>query len=110
MAVNYLSHWLLTYHFLPLLQKTAENSRPDDFRIVNVTSMGHALFTPEGGIVFENIKLESASAMTRYGQSKLANIFYAKELTRKFGVLGEGKNGSRSEIWVAAVHPGNIET
>lgn len=105
---NYLSHWLLTYHLLPLLLSTARSAGPGAVRIVNVTSDGHALFTNKKGIDFDNIDLESSSSMTRYGQSKLANILHAKELHKRYGPGADGEEGG--EIWVAAVHPGHIDT
>lgn len=100
---NYLSHWLLTRWLLPLLATTASSSSEAVVRIVNVTSDGHARFPPKGGIQFEDTALEGESAMTRYGQSKLANILHVKELHRQFGPLAAG-------IRVAAVHPGHIDT
>jgi NAD(P)-dependent dehydrogenase (short-subunit alcohol dehydrogenase family) len=105
---NYLSHWLLTHHLLPLLNSTAASSTPGGVRIVNVTSDGHMRFPPKGGINLDDINLESEGSMVRYGQSKLANILHAKELHRSFGPK-DGEQGS-AEIWVAAVHPGHIDT
>ncbi|KIW89248.1 uncharacterized protein Z519_10101 [Cladophialophora bantiana CBS 173.52] len=105
---NYLSHWLLTYHLLPLMIATASSAEPGAVRIVNVTSDGHALFVPRKGIDFDDISLESSSSMTRYGQSKLANILHVKALHKKYGPEREDKGGP--EIWVAAVHPGHIYT
>ncbi|CRG85377.1 putative oxidoreductase C736,13 [Talaromyces islandicus] len=107
---NYLSHWLLTYHLLPLLASTATATGPGVVRIVNVTSDGHSMFPPKEGINFEDIGLESSSAMTRYGQSKLANILHAKELHRRYGPKLEDVDPESGEVWVAAVHPGHIDT
>ncbi len=105
--INYLSHWLLTHHLLPLLEKTAKTSKPGDVRIVDVTSVGHNL-APRGGINFKDTKLESSGAMTRYGQSKLGNVLHAKELDRRYGPNRKPQEGG--EIWTAAVHPGNFDT
>ncbi|KPM38588.1 hypothetical protein AK830_g8007 [Neonectria ditissima] len=104
MGTNYLSHWLLTFHLLPLLQSTAAKSPKDAVRVVNVTSDGHARFAPKDGIVFSDISLEKESPMTRYGQSKLANILHTKQLHYAFGP------GASNPICVAAVHPGHIDT
>ncbi|KAH7142069.1 hypothetical protein EDB81DRAFT_899568 [Dactylonectria macrodidyma] len=101
---NYLSHWLLTFHLLPLLQATVVKSPKDIVRVVNVTSDGHARFAPKGGIAFNDVSLEKESAMTRYGQSKLANILHAKQLHATFGP------GTPNSICFAAVHPGHIDT
>ena len=105
--INYLSHWLLTHHLLPLLEKTAGESKPGDVRIVNVTSGGHSM-APKGGINFNDTKLEGSGAMTRYGQSKLGNVLHAKELDRRYGPNRKPQAGG--EIWTAAVHPGNFDT
>lgn len=47
--------------------------------------------------------------MTRYGQSKLANILHVNALNRRFGPNGEQLKGGKG-IWVASVHPGHIDT
>lgn len=104
---NYLAHFLLTKLLLPLLLSTADSSGPGDVRIVNVTSDGHQLFENNGGICFDDIQLQAASSMKRYGQSKLANILHIKELNRTFGPESQSDN---AKIWVAAVHPGHIST
>lgn len=75
-------------------------------RIVNVTSDGHERFPPKGGIKFEDVNLEKEAAMTRYGQSKLANVLHAKELNRKYGP----NSANEAHVCVAAVHPGHIDT
>lgn len=106
MKTNYLSHWLLTYHLLPLLEATSSSSPPGQVRIVNVTSDGHQRFTIKEGIRFSDINLESESAITRYGHSKLANILHAKQLHTLYG-LG-GRVGG--QLVIAAVHPGHIDT
>ncbi|KAL4725775.1 hypothetical protein ACLX1H_006449 [Fusarium chlamydosporum] len=103
---NYVSHWLLTYQLLPLFTATAMASPPGTVRIVNVTSDGHSLFAPSEGIKFDDINMEVAGSMTRYGQSKLGNVLHAKELNRRYGP-GSGVEGA---IWTAAVHPGHIHT
>ncbi|OAQ98220.1 hypothetical protein LLEC1_00926 [Akanthomyces lecanii] len=103
---NYMSHWLLTLHLLPLLQETSA-ATAQLTRVVNVTSDGHERFAPAGGIEFDDLGLESQNAMTRYGQSKLANVLHAKELHRRYGPGASATGGS---ICTAAVHPGHIDT
>lgn len=105
---NYLSHWLLTHHLLPVLQETATRSGPGEVRIVNVSSDGHERFAPKEGIQLQDVNLESASSFTRYGQSKLANVLHIKELNRNYGPNRlEERSGA---IVTAAVHPGHIST
>jgi NAD(P)-dependent dehydrogenase (short-subunit alcohol dehydrogenase family) len=102
LQTNYLAHWLLTYHLTPLLLSTsAATLPPGSVRIVNVTSMGHA-YAPKGGIAFSDMnQLQGGGPWSRYGQSKLANILHARELSRLYGARG---------IWTAATHPGNVDT
>ncbi|KAE9380289.1 NAD(P)-binding protein [Stipitochalara longipes BDJ] len=104
---NYLAHFLLTHHLLPLLLSTARASQPGDVRIVNVSSMGHK-FAPNAGIDFADINQEKGSIWTRYGQSKIGNILNAKELNRLYGPNGTRK--AEGEIWSMALHPGNMYT
>lgn len=110
---NYVGHALLTHHLLPLLHATADAVGPakDAVRIVNVTSDGHARFPPKEGVRLADTALEDESAMTRYGQSKLANILHAGELARRYGPqLDQAIDAQTGKIWVAAVHPGHIDT
>lgn len=107
---NYLAHWLLTYHLLPLLLKTArEEKKPGSVRLVDVTSMGHAMSTPKTGIDFDDINLVNSSSFTRYSMSKLGNILHGKYLNSLYGPHGSKKD-EEGEIWTAAVHPGNVYT
>ncbi len=99
---NYLSHFVLTYQLLPLLQKTAANSPKGVVRIVNVSSMGHKA-APSEGINFEDINLKDAFTFRRYAQSKLANILHTNALNKRYGP-------EEGEIWVASLHPGNVDT
>ncbi|KAL2688963.1 hypothetical protein Neosp_003013 [[Neocosmospora] mangrovei] len=91
-------------------QSTTANSPKDMVRIVNVTSDGHARFPPKSGIDFGNPSLEKESAMTRYGQSKLANILHAKQLHASYGPTQKGDGAGKGTICTAAVHPGHIDT
>jgi NAD(P)-dependent dehydrogenase (short-subunit alcohol dehydrogenase family) len=98
-GTNHLGHALLIKRLLPLLQKTA--ALPDsDVRIVNVTSAGHAL-APGKGIVFDKLKsdMKDTHEMRLYGQSKLAQVFHAKELAKRY-----------PDIISTAVHPGRVGT
>ncbi|KAF2796592.1 NAD(P)-binding protein [Melanomma pulvis-pyrius CBS 109.77] len=103
---NYLSHWLLTSLLTPLLLSTSLVSGPGSVRVINLTSNGHERFIPKSGIQFDNIGLESSNSMTRYGQSKLAQILHINKLNSLYGPRGT----EVGEIWFAAVHPGHIDT
>jgi NAD(P)-dependent dehydrogenase (short-subunit alcohol dehydrogenase family) len=105
---NYLSHWVLTYHLLPLLETTAERSAKGEVRIINVSSMGHKQ-APAEGINFEDINLKESFTFSRYTQSKLANVLHAKALNKRIGTQSQ-KAASGGEIWTASLHPGNVDT
>jgi NAD(P)-dependent dehydrogenase (short-subunit alcohol dehydrogenase family) len=71
-----------------------------DVRVVVLTSAGAAM-APTGGIQFDSLKTkaEEMATWTRYGQSKLANALFARQLAREH------------PSWTtAAVHPGVIST
>lgn len=93
-GTNHLGHALLIQHLLPTLRKS-----PDP-RIVSLTSQGYALH-PSDGISFSSLKTTQdgwiAPKWIRYGQSKLANILYAKEISRRF-----------PDVLAVPVHPGVI--
>lgn len=72
-----------------------------------MTSDGHSLYPPKGGINFDDISLKEHSTMTRYGQSKLGNVLHTKQLNRKFGPSSEHAD---SGLIIVAVHPGHIDT
>lgn len=106
---NYLAHWVLTEHLLPLMRRTAKTLPPGSVRIVNLTSSGH-LNTPKGGINFEDLSLKESGPWSRYGQSKLANILHTKTLHKTFGPGSPPARNGEGEIWVSCVHPGLVET
>ncbi|KUJ21675.1 NAD(P)-binding protein [Mollisia scopiformis] len=102
---NYLAHWVLTEHLLPLMLHTAKALPPGSVRIVNISSSGH-LSAPKSGINFEDLSLKESGTWARYGQSKLANILHTKTLHKEYGPGSKGEG----EIWVSSVHPGLVET
>lgn len=102
-GTNHLGHALLIKKLLPLLAKTSQLQPNPDVRIVLLTSLGFTVH-PKGGIVFDGLKtVQNFSwffgSFTRYGQSKLANLLYARELARRF-----------PQITTLAVHPGVAST
>ncbi|KAK4481018.1 hypothetical protein RD792_011886, partial [Penstemon davidsonii] len=101
-ATNHLGHFYLTNLLLDKMKETATSTGIEG-RIVNLSSVAH-LRTYEGGIRFEKINEESSYDEKRaYGQSKLANLLHANELSRH--LQAEGVN-----ITVNSVHPGLIMT
>lgn len=101
-ATNHLGHFLLTNLLLEKMKETAKSTGVEG-RIVNLSSIAH-LHTYSEGILFENLNDEkSYSDKKAYGQSKLANVLHANELSRR--LQAEGAN-----ITVNSVHPGLIMT
>ncbi|KAL8724772.1 MAG: hypothetical protein Q9181_006684 [Wetmoreana brouardii] len=97
-GTNHMGHALLTKILLPTLTSTAEEE-DSDVRIVNLTSVGHNLAPRPQGIIFDKDKLDKQGPWPRYGQSKLANILFTKELANRY-----------PSITSVAVHPGVILT
>ncbi|KAL0062120.1 hypothetical protein AAF712_011047 [Marasmius tenuissimus] len=100
-GTNHLGHALLIKLLLPTLIRTAEEPN-SDVRIVTVSSNGHR-HPPPGGILFDSLRTTQqeviGAAMTRYCQSKLANVLYAGELARQY-----------PNITSVSVHPGIVNT
>jgi WW domain-containing oxidoreductase len=90
---NHIGHFMLITGLLDTLT--------DNARVVMLSSAAHAM-APKGGIEFDNLSGEHGyRAWAAYGQSKFANLLFAKELARRFS------GGSRT---ANAVHPGVIHT
>jgi NAD(P)-dependent dehydrogenase (short-subunit alcohol dehydrogenase family) len=90
---NHIGHFIFTTNISDCLNEKS--------RVVVLSSAAHFL-APKVGIDFSNLKGEkNYSSWTFYGQSKFANLVFAKELARKF---------SGSKKLAFAVHPGVINT
>jgi NAD(P)-dependent dehydrogenase (short-subunit alcohol dehydrogenase family) len=98
LGTNHLGHALLTKLLSPVLEKTAETQ--NDVRIVNLSSSAHT-WAPRGGLVLKDATtdMKRYSTWSRYGQSKLANIYYTRELARR-----------HPSIKSVAIHPGSVGT
>lgn len=102
LATNHLGHFYLTNLLLDKMKETAESTGIEG-RIVNLSSIAH-MYTYKGGIGFEKINDKKRyDDKKAYGQSKLANILHANELSRR--LKAEGVN-----ITANSVHPGLIMT
>ncbi|KAK6506428.1 hypothetical protein TWF506_011338 [Arthrobotrys conoides] len=107
---NYIAHYLLTYLLLPVLKETAGRCEAGVVRIVELTS-GAWQMAKGPGIWFDQVALRDKEPFDRYCQSKLANLLHVRELQRRVGPKGgEEEEEGRGEVWVAAVHPGLVET
>ena len=97
-GTNHVGHALLTKLLLPTLQRTAEEN--GDVRIINVSSAGHQM-PPKGGLALKDATsdMSSYSTWVRYGQSKLANVLFTRELARRYPTIKS-----------MSLHPGVINT
>lgn len=101
-ATNHLGHFLLTTLLLPQLEATAKATGQDS-RVVNLSSHGHTMCY-KGGIRFTELDSEEGyHPWGAYGQSKLANILFTRELESRMRERG-------TPITAVAVHPGAVPT
>ncbi|CAO3678269.1 unnamed protein product [Umbelopsis vinacea] len=94
-GTNHLGPFLFTNLIIPRI--LASNKNP---RIVNVSSVGH-IFSPIrfNDPFFENGK--SYDKWKSYGQSKTANILFARELSKRY---------ASERLTAFSLHPGGIQT
>ncbi len=91
-ALNHLNYFLLTHLMLPLMPQDTHS------RIINVSSMAHM----SGRINFDDIQQRRFyNGWAAYAQSKLANVLFTYELTRKL---------EQTSISTNALHPGIVAT
>lgn len=99
MGTNHIGHFLLTNLLFPALLKTAERAISDpDVRVITVASLAHKI-APPLDVMLNTHSLLEASAVTRYGASKAANILFTSELARRY-----------PKIMSVSVHPGVISS
>ena len=91
--VNHIGHFMLVTALADALA--------EDGRVVMLSSVAHTR-APKGGIEFDNLSgLWDYNPRKAYGQSKMANLLFARELARRF----EGTRKTAN-----SVHPGVIFT
>jgi len=93
---NHLGHFVLTAGLFPLLSRAGS-------KVINVSSS--AINMAPLGLDVDNLNGEKFySAWPAYGQSKLANVLFTKELQRRADAAGE--------TWLTTVtlHPGVVNT
>ncbi|MFL2509034.1 MAG: oxidoreductase [Candidatus Pseudothioglobus sp.] len=95
MGTNHLGHFALTGQLISLLKKTPNS------RVINVSSIAHL----SGNIDFDDLNWEKRKYRTwsAYSDSKLANLYFTYELSRK---LKQTKGNPQ----VVASHPGYTDT
>jgi NAD(P)-dependent dehydrogenase (short-subunit alcohol dehydrogenase family) len=96
-GTNHVGHALFTKLLMPVLLQTAKLPGAD-VRIINVSSAG-MFAAPSGGLIFNQADLEKQYTWRRYGQSKLANILFSRELSARY-----------PQITSVSLHPGVIIT
>lgn len=90
---NHIGHFILVTGLLDHLA--------DKARVVVVSSAAHTN-APKGGVEFDNLDgAKGYRPWKAYGQSKLCNLLFAKELARRWGATEKTAN---------ALHPGVIAT
>jgi len=111
LASNHFGHFLLTQLLLPEL--LAAEARGEQPRIVALTSnlsymhdgfdFAEAVRAEDGSPEQEAFLARPYSLFRSYGQSKLANVLFGNELSRRLRTLS-------SRIPVLLVHPGEVAT
>ena len=91
MGTNHFGHFALTLQLLDILNNTKGS------RIVNVSSMAHKY----GNINFDDLNWEKRKykPMRSYGDSKIANLYFTSELSKKLKEMG-------TDTKVTSAHPG----
>ncbi|TFK69855.1 NAD(P)-binding protein [Pluteus cervinus] len=99
---NHLGHFAFTLPLLPMIIETAKDPS-NSVRIVQVSSYGHEIFSsPDINFdSIESVNRDFGSSFKRYGQSKLANILFSNELSRRL---------AEYRIWCNSIHPGTVKT
>lgn len=99
-GVNHLGHFLFTGLLFPVLEKTGTADVPS--RVITLSSIAHHIYAPASGIMFDDLQAKlSYNLWTRYGNSKLANLLFAKELQTRC-------TARKLHVVSVALHPGVI--
>lgn len=93
-GTNHVGHFVLTTELLPLLRRGKA-------RVIVVSSMAHKFAKMNFNDL--NWRERSYDPFAAYGQSKLANILFAKELARR-------EQEASSGVTTYSLHPGAVKT
>jgi len=101
-GVNHLAHFLLTGLLMETLEAAGTDECPS--RVINLSSFGNWIAAPKHGISLDDLSAEdSYDLWARYGESKLANILFTRELQRRIDDAEFKRN-----VLCVSVHPGQI--
>ncbi len=101
MGTNHVGHALLLKLLTPLVLKTAASAGSDPARVVIISSSAWKYAGPEK-IQFGTLRsLEGATPVNRYIQSKIANLLYAQEFSKRH---------DPQRLTVVSVDPGEVAT
>lgn len=96
-AANHLAPFLLTRELLPLLTSTAANLPSGSVRAIAVSSSAHRV---SSGLDWTDLQsLGAFQPAAAYGQAKLANILFTRELARRV---------APEKVVAQAMHPGVV--
>lgn len=97
-GTNHLGHFLLFELLKPMLLAAATANSPS--RVIAVSSTGHSMVE---NLDFDNLDFTKTPyhPFTAYGNSKLANVYFANELTRRY---------QSQDLIGLSLHPGSIRT
>ena len=99
-GTNHIGHFLFSKMLLGSVIAAGTPARPS--RVVVVSSIAHAM----GRIRLDDLNYEKRwyEAWSAYGQSKLANVLFARQLAKRLA------NAGHSSVLVYSLHPGSIQT
>jgi len=101
-GINHFGHFYLTNLLMPQIK--AAGRATGDARIINLSSQAHQIAF--NGMNFDDLQSQKEyDPWKAYGQSKLANVLFSRELSRR---LAESKDGAT--VSTASCHPGVVRT
>jgi retinol dehydrogenase 12 len=97
-ALNHMSYFYLTHLLMDMLKASGTPTKKS--RVVSVSSDAHQI----GKLDFNDIQLENSySSFKSYGRSKMMNILFTNELSRRLA-------SENANVTANAVHPGPVRT
>ena len=100
LGINHIGHFHLTNLLMPQLK--AAGKATGDARIVNLSSQAHQIAF--NGMNWDDLQSEKEyDPWKAYGQSKLANVLFARELSRQL-------KANAPSVSTASLHPGVVRT